>query len=275
MLAGLPARPGRPELRAPAAERAVPRDRRPRLGRRGGRGAAVRRRRGGRPAAEAAAVALLAPVLDERHRQGRAPPPARRGRAPAVLGPRADAGERRRPGRRVPRGDGRGRPGHDGDAAGPDLRARRGGVQPELAAAAAGDPVRQARSCRRARRRPKGQLSTDASVLEKLRDVAPDRRRDPVLARARQAELDVPGRAAQAGRSARRARPHDVQPDGRGDRAAVLDQPEPAEHPGPRRARPPDPSGVRPGFRRATCCSSPTTRRSSSGSWPTCPTTRD
>ena len=95
---------------------------------------------------------------------------------------------------------------------------------------------------------PKGQLSTDASVLEKLRDVAPDRRRDPVLARARQAELDVPRRAAQTGRSARRAGAHHLQPDRRGDRPAVLDQPEPAEHPGPRRARPPDPSGVRPGF---------------------------
>ena len=41
------------------------------------------------------------------------------------------------------------------------------------------------------------------------------------------------------------ADPHDVQPDGRRDRPAVLDRPEPAEHPDPHRRGPPDPGGVR------------------------------
>ena len=50
--------------------------------------------------------------------------------------------------------------------------------------------------------------------------------------------------AAQDGRR-RRPDPHDVQPDDRGDRPAVLDRPEPAEHPDPHRGGPPDPRGVR------------------------------
>ena len=54
-----------------------------------------------------------------------------------------------------------------------DLRARGGGVQPELAAAAAGDPVRQARSCRRGRRPRRVSSPPTPSVLEKLRDAHP------------------------------------------------------------------------------------------------------
>ena len=50
---------------------------------------------------------------------------------------------------------------------------------------------------------------------------APDRRRAARVARARQAELDLPRGAAAAGRPARRPDPHLVQPGGRGDRAAV------------------------------------------------------
>ncbi len=69
-----------------------------------------------------------------------------------------------------------------------------------------------------------------------------------------------------------RARPHDVQP-GRGrDGAALEQQPEPPEHP--------DQDGARAGrserrswrARAAGSCR-PTTRRSSSGSWPTSPAT--
>ena len=200
-----------------------------------------------RTAAEAAAVALLAPVLDERIDKA-----GLRRLLDEVELPLSSVLARMQANGvaldvAVPRRDGRGRPGHDGDVAGADLRARGGGVQPELAAPAAGDPVRQAEAVA-------GEEDPEGSALHRRERPGeaprrpPDRRRDPVLARARQAELDVPGRAAQTGRSSRRARAHDVQPDGRGDRAAVLDQPEPAEHPGPRRARPPDPSGVRPGF---------------------------
>ena len=57
--------------------------------------------------------------------------------------------------------------------------------------------------------------------------------------------LKIDGRrAAQDGRR-RRAHPHHVQPDDRGDRPAVVDRPEPAEHPDPHRGGPPDPRGVR------------------------------
>ena len=45
--------------------------------------------------------------------------------------------------------------------------------------------------------------------------------------------------------------PHHLQPDDRRHRPAVLDRPEPAEHPDPDRGGPPDPAGVR-GRRRAT-----------------------
>ena len=48
--------------------------------------------------------------------------------------------------------------------------------------------------------------------------------------------------AAQDGRR-RRPHPHDVQPDDRGHRPAVLDRPQPAEHPDPHRGGPPDPRG--------------------------------
>ena len=51
-------------------------------------------------------------------------------------------------------------------------------------------------------------------------------------------------RAAADGRR-RRPHPHDVQADDRRDRPAVLDRPEPAEHPDPHRRGPPDPAGVR------------------------------
>ena len=48
---------------------------------------------------------------------------------------------------------------------------------------------------------PKGELSTDASVLEKLRDAHPIVDAPAQLARARQAELDLPRGAPAARRS--------------------------------------------------------------------------
>ena len=71
-------------------------------------------------------------------------------------------------------------------------------------------------------------------------------RRAARLAGARQAELDVPGSAATSGRPARRPDPHVVQPGGRGDGPALVVEPEPAEHPDPHGARPADPPGVHP-----------------------------
>ena len=52
--------------------------------------------------------------------------------------------------------------------------------------------------------------------------------------------------AAQVG-GRRRAHPHDLPADHRRDRAAVLDRPQPAEHPDPHRGGPPDPRGVHRG----------------------------
>ena len=43
----------------------------------------------------------------------------------------------------------------------------------------------------------------------------------------------------------RRPHPHHLQPDHRGHRPAVVDRPEPAEHPDPHRRGPPDPAGLR------------------------------
>ena len=51
-------------------------------------------------------------------------------------------------------------------------------------------------------------------------------------------------RAAQVGRR-RRAHPHDVQPDDRGNRPAVVDRAQPAEHPDPHRGGPTHPRGLR------------------------------
>jgi DNA polymerase-1 len=69
------------------------------------------------------------------------------------------------------------------------------------------------------------------------------------------------------------AHPHVVQPDGGADRAAVVERPEPAEHPDPPRARPRHPPRLR-AAQGVAGCSPPTTRRSSCGCSPTSPRTR-
>ena len=148
----------------------------------------------------------------------------------------------------------------------------RRGVQPELAAAAPRDPVREAGALAR-------QAHAEGAAVhgrERAREAARSSRRRcaPRLARAGQAQLHVPRGAAAAGRSARRPDPHVVQPGGGGDRTAVVVEPEPAEHPGPDGARPADPPGVHPGRRRVRCCSPRTIRRSSCGSSRTCPGTK-
>ena len=104
---------------------------------------------------------------------------------------------------------------------------------------------------------------------------APDRRPDPGVPHARQAQVDLRRRPAGGGQPADRPRPHLVQPDRRRDRPPLLDQPEPAKHPDPDRAgaaRPPrlrrrPPTGA-PAVRASRSCSRPTTRRSSCACWP-------
>ena len=132
------------------------------------------------------------------------------------------------------------------------FRGGRRGVQPELAAAAPRDPVREARAVAREEHAEGPAVDRRERAGEAARPAR--RRRAAPLARARQAELDLPGGAAAARGPARRPGPHVVQPGGGGDRPAVVVEPEPAEHPGADRARPADPAGVRPGRRRGRCC---------------------
>ena len=101
---------------------------------------------------------------------------------------------------------------------------------------------------------------------------APDRAEDRALARAQPDPQDLPRRAAAADRR-RVAHPHDVRAGRRDDRAAGVDQPEPAERPGPHRARARDPRLLR-GRAGQRADLPPTTRRSSCASWPTSPTSR-
>ena len=103
-------------------------------------------------------------------------------------------------------------------------------------------------------KRTKTGYTTDAEALQGLYDKtehpflqhllrAP--RRDPAAA-------DRRGPAQDGGR--RRPHPHHVQPDDRGDRPAVVDRAQPAEHPDPHRGGPPDPRGVRGRRRAASRC---------------------
>ena len=227
MLAALPARPGgrRASTLQPLCEHYLGTDVLGAPSTRGGRGPAVRRSRGAAAAAEAAAVALLAPVMAERIERAGLARAARRRRAAAR--PRCSRGCRRAAlrststtWRRWPRASATGwrrcRPRSTGTP-GEEFNLN---SPPQLR-----EILYEKLGLSPGKKTPKGQLSTDASVLEKLRDAASDRRRAAVVARARQAELDVPRGAAAAGRPARRAGAHDVQPDRRRDRAASSSNP--------------------------------------------------
>ena len=258
------------------AERAVPRDRRPRLGSpRRPRRAAVRRGRGVGPRRSAAAVALLAPVLDERDRHGRAPRACWTRSSSRC--PRSSRGCRRTASRldvAYLEEMAEGVRDTDGDVAGARSTSSPG-EEFNL-----NSPPQLRRSCTTSsgsqpgRRRPKGELSTDASVLEKLRDAHPIV--DAILSWR---ELD------KLNSTYLDALPKQVDPrDGPG--AHDL-QPDRARRPGGCRSTNPNLQNIpvrgelgrqiRRAFvpeSRATCCSSPTTRRSSSGSSRICPATR-
>ena len=148
-----------------------------------------------------------------------------------VIGARADGGSRHPTRRRVPRGDGRGRARPDGDPQGRDLPAGGPGVQPQLAAPAARGALRRARAAA-GEEDPEGGAFDRCERVGEAAGRAPDRRCAALVARARQAELHIPGGVAEA-RRRERARPHDLQPGRGGDRAPEQHQPEPAEHPDP------------------------------------------
>ena len=119
-----------------------------------------------------------------------------------------------------------------------DLGAGRRGVHDRLAAAARRGPVRQARAVAQAARQDRLLDRRPRAAGDPRR--APDHRQDRALARADQARPDLP-RAAARGDRPRRPPAHDAAADQHGDRAARLDQPEPAEHPDPHGDRPRDP----------------------------------
>ena len=144
MLAGLPARPCRGQLPAPFALPAVPGRRCARSGG-GGVGGRLFGESWRPAAAEAAAVALLVPAMVERiNRAGLARAP-RGGGAAALLGARCTC---RRAGLRststTSREMAEGVRDRMATLRAEVFRRRRGGVQPELAAAATDDPLREA-----------------------------------------------------------------------------------------------------------------------------------
>ena len=141
------------------------------------------------------------------------------------------------------------------------LRAGRPRVQRRLAAAARDDPLRRARSCPSSRRRrPAARPTPTCSRSWPPMHELPRRSSSTASSPSSRAPTSTRCRAEV---NPRTGRIHtDVRPGRRGDRAALVDRSEPAEHPDPHRARPRDPRRLR---RRATATRSspPTTRRSS------------
>ena len=86
-------------------------------------------------------------------------------------------------------------------------------------------------------RKTKTGPSTDADTLEELAALHPVPAKIVDYRVLVEAEGDVHRRAAGAGEPRDRPPAHVVQPGGRGDGAAVVEQPEPAEHPDPQRGR--------------------------------------
>ena len=156
------------------------------------------------------------------------------------------------------------------DELGAELRDRGGARRPEpqLAQAAARDPVR------RARPQP-GQEDQDR-LLDRRGDAGEDQgpvarvpRPAHALSRGREAAQHLrrgPARRSRAGRS----HPRHVQPDRGPHGPPVVGPAEPAQHPGAYRRGAPVPAGLRAGDRHARC-SSPTTTRSSCAASPTWP----
>ena len=107
-------------------------------------------------------------------------------------------------------------------------------VQPRLAAAALAGAVRGAGPAEDAQDQA-GLLDRRAGIEGAARR-ARHRRDHPAVARAHQAALDLHRDAARRGRPTRRPHPHHLRPGRRRDGASLVEQPEPAEHPGAQRA---------------------------------------
>ena len=119
------------------------------------------------------------------------------------------------------------------------------------------------------KRRGKTGFSTDARVLQAIRDehpIIPKIEQWRELSKLKSTYLDALPRAARR----RRPAPHDLQPDRHHHGPPVEHQPQPPEHPDPHRAGARDPRLLR-GRGGHTRSSPPTTRRWSCGSSPTSP----
>ena len=127
-------------------------------------------------------------------------------------------------------------------AAAGGARGGRPRVQPRLAQAAAGDPVHRARPAQDQADQVRLHHRRRRSAEPVRADRRPGAGAPAAAPRRGQAEVHG-GRPAQVGLR-RRPHPHHVQPDRRGHRPAVVDRPQPAEHPDPHRGGPADPPGV-------------------------------
>ena len=149
------------------------------------------------------------------------------------------------------------------------VRRRRARVPDQLAKAARLAALRGAEAAAR----PADRDRATRRMPRCSRSCAPRTRsstRSSSTARSRSCDRPTPrGSARSSTRDTRRA-PHDLRPGGRGDGAALEQEPEPAEHPDPHAARPPHPARLRRRAAPIWCCSRPTTRRSSCASSRTC-----
>ena len=146
------------------------------------------------------------------------------------------AGIRGRPGgaRRAVEGLWRGDRAHRGR----DLRTRGRPVHHRQPQAAGRDPVRKAGAPRRQEERQVGAVRHRRHHPGKAGARRPrDRAADSRLAAEHQAQVDLHRRAAAADPPRNRPRPYLLLAGGGADRAAVVDRPEPPEHPDPHRAR--------------------------------------
>ena len=121
------------------------------------------------------------------------------------------------------------------------VRGGRARVQPPLAQAAPGGALHRARSAQDQEDQDRVHHRLGGADHAARLDRAPGPGAPAALPGRRQAHVDR--RLADPDGRHGRAHPHDLQPDDRRDRPAVLHRPQPAEHPDPHRARPPHPAG--------------------------------
>ena len=117
-----------------------------------------------------------------------------------------------------------------------------------------------------------GQASTSQETLERLAGRHPRGGEHPAFPQAGEDALHLSRSAATAGGRQRTAA-HDLQPEGHGHRASVVQQSQPAKHPGARPAGQTHAYLLR-GRRRAAAGLGGTTLRWSCACWPTCRRTR-